>query len=377
MSSSNYTNKLLVCFAIDQFSYSLNAVVIDPENSLEILKYSNNVKETAGSPAIVSALNPNEKESIVCIIDSTKTFLCLIYEFESNEFTDFETMNDNCQLYPLNMGVYYIKERNEYYAFCNIQNNVKYFFIRLDPNYNNKCNTIIDFSIPGVYNFYSTRLLYLKNQHFHYMLYSAKTNDDIFSSLKIEICNYTTDDIIINEDIEDNSKLSSSIPITIPTTLISSTSIKKVVRTSEILTSKTSIISSSTVLEQTNSKTIINSSQFQSVIKSELSSSTILSKFSQFPSTKLTSHLTQTYIALESSLIFTSSHNTIFHNIVYSLHMDGDIIKGKIDKTKEELENNIDQIMDEIEIGKKYEITGNDYNLTITPINIIQIKIKT
>ena len=84
-----------------------------------VSKYSNNVKETAGSPTIVSALNPNEKESIVCIIDSTKTFLCLIYEFESNEFTDFETMNDNCQLYPLNMGVYYIKERNEYYAFQN------------------------------------------------------------------------------------------------------------------------------------------------------------------------------------------------------------------------------------------------------------------
>ena len=51
------------------------------------------------------------------------------------------------------------------------------------------------------------------------------------------------------------------------------------------------------------------------------------------------------------------------------MDMDEDIIKGKIYKTKEELDGNLDKIMDEIEIGKKYEFTGNDYNLTITPIN--------
>ena len=49
--------------------------------------------------------------------------------------------------------------------------------------------------------------------------------------------------------------------------------------------------------------------------------------------------------------------------------MEGDIMKGKTNKTKEEVENDLDQIMKTISIGKKYEITGNDYNITITPIN--------
>jgi uncharacterized membrane protein SpoIIM required for sporulation len=51
------------------------------------------------------------------------------------------------------------------------------------------------------------------------------------------------------------------------------------------------------------------------------------------------------------------------------LYHDGDIIRGKINKTKEELGDNLKKILEIIEIGKKYEINGNDYNMTITPIN--------
>ena len=56
-----------------------------------------------------------------------------------------------------------------------------------------------------------------------------------------------------------------------------------------------------------------------------------------------------------------------FNNIAF--YIEGDIIKGKIDIIKEKLENNLDDLMKMIEIGKKYEINGDDYNITITPIN--------
>ena len=49
-------------------------------------------------------------------------------------------------------------------------------------------------------------------------------------------------------------------------------------------------------------------------------------------------------------------------------------MKGKIDVMKEELKNNLDDLMKIIEIGKKYEINGNNYNLTITPINNQEFK---
>ena len=43
-------------------------------------------------------------------------------------------------------------------------------------------------------------------------------------------------------------------------------------------------------------------------------------------------------------------------------------MRGEIDETKEELENSIDEFMENIDIGKKLKINGNDYNVTITPI---------
>jgi hypothetical protein len=47
----------------------------------------------------------------------------------------------------------------------------------------------------------------------------------------------------------------------------------------------------------------------------------------------------------------------------------GEIIKGKTNQTKEEI--NLDKIINGIEIGKKYEIDGNDYNIRISPVNLI------
>ena len=44
-------------------------------------------------------------------------------------------------------------------------------------------------------------------------------------------------------------------------------------------------------------------------------------------------------------------------------------MKGKTNKTKEELDNNLNEFIQIIEIGKKYEINGNNYNIAITPIN--------
>ena len=46
------------------------------------------------------------------------------------------------------------------------------------------------------------------------------------------------------------------------------------------------------------------------------------------------------------------------------------IIQKKSTQTKEEIINNLDNIMEGYDIGKIYEIFGNDYNIKISPINI-------
>ena len=64
--------------------------------------------------------------------------------------------------------------------------------------------------------------------------------------------------------------------------------------------------------------------------------------------------------------------NSVINYIDYiQFYSKGDIIKGKTNKTKEEIEDNLKEIIDVIEIGKKYIINGDEYNMTISPINVI------
>ena len=45
------------------------------------------------------------------------------------------------------------------------------------------------------------------------------------------------------------------------------------------------------------------------------------------------------------------------------------IIKKNTNKTKEDLSNNLDQLMNDVKIGSVYEIQGKDYEVKISPIN--------
>ena len=53
--------------------------------------------------------------------------------------------------------------------------------------------------------------------------------------------------------------------------------------------------------------------------------------------------------------------------------MENDIMKAKINVTKEELNDHLDDIIDQVDIGKRYEINGDDYNITITSITQLMI----
>ena len=64
----------------------------------------------------------------------------------------------------------------------------------------------------------------------------------------------------------------------------------------------------------------------------------------------------------------TNIENSIESN--YSKESNNNIIiKKKLNKSKEDLVNNLDDLMQDIEIGKVYEIKANDYEVKISPIN--------
>ena len=82
MTLSSYTNKLLTCFSADQQNRVMNAVTFDPENNLELVHYSSDKIQATDPVLIESALNPNGKECIVCVLEIDKNLNCLTYNSE-------------------------------------------------------------------------------------------------------------------------------------------------------------------------------------------------------------------------------------------------------------------------------------------------------
>ena len=76
-------------------------------------------------------------------------------------------------------------------------------------------------------------------------------------------------------------------------------------------------------------------------------------------SLSLTHFIEETYLS--------STNLSIIKEIKF--YNENGIIKGQLNRKKEELEENLDEIMSLIEIGNKYKIKGDDYNITISPIN--------
>ena len=319
ISSSNYANKLLTCFVLDMNSYSMVSATFDPESSLSLLYYSNNYKKTKGASLIKSASSPNKKTILVCFVDTSCQYLCLLYDSENNELSDLIKMFGNCNLYRHNTGVKYISEKNEYAAFCSTNSN-EMNFIKLDENFNpketdennNKCYHYFLITNEQCYTAYSSYLLYVKNTGHYYMFRSCYSidNDGELKLLNIsETCNI----IEVNELKNNSQSISSTKPMVSSLSTIKMTSI-----------SSLSLISSTTLITLSTSSTT------------------------------------------STSLDISQKNN---NNLIKIYYEDEIITKGTINKEKKELETNLEEIMENIEIGKRYEINGIDYNFTITPIN--------
>ena len=76
-------------------------------------------------------------------------------------------------------------------------------------------------------------------------------------------------------------------------------------------------------------------------------------------------------IVSNSTIIYLTTFSSLFNNFDFKINIncEEDICFGKVNITKEEIGNNLDEIMENITIGNKYLIYGNDYNISIYPIN--------
>ena len=77
-------------------------------------------------------------------------------------------------------------------------------------------------------------------------------------------------------------------------------------------------------------------------------------------------------LTTNNNVIFATFPTTSLTSIQDSLPII--TIQETINKTKEELLNNLDEVLEDYDISKIYEILGNDYNIKISPINSMAYK---
>ena len=204
---------------------------------------------------------------------------------------------------------------------------------------------------------------------------NIKTSNIISSSIKST--NIKTSNIISSSikstNIKTSNIISSSIKSTnIKTTNIISSSMKSTnIKTTNVISSSikstnirtTNIISS--FIESTNVRTT-------NIISSYVESTNIKNKNIISSSTESTNIKNKNIISssLESTNIITTNIIVSIDELANVMNSNNIVlIKKTTNKTKEEFSNNLNELIEEVEIGKVYEIQANDYEVKVSPIN--------
>ena len=392
--STNFDNNLLICFSKNRDFNSIVAITFDPENNMSLLYSSIDSTQNNGADYIKSITTKNL--CLICYNTYMNNFACLIYNFKmkswSNTVRFYEYYGGDLH----NFNLYYISDNDEYLII--FQSNLKiYNAILFDSqfkvkNNNNEEKNYLTYNFENLLGFYtfssivSSSMIFSKNKY--YLFLAVQTNGNKNFTINEINEEYNTlaefDEFNINfiEPLPSITVSTISLPI-ISSTLLSSLLLSNIsIYSSSIssldLNTISSVLSFSSSSEITNSNPISSSSEITNsdTQYSELSfsSSEITNSNSIFSSS---SEMTNSNNK-DLELLFSSSEiinsNIMSSNISFDIFKDIDFyyeedrIIGKTNKTKEEMENNLDELIKIIELGKIYLIYGDNYNITVNPI---------
>jgi len=424
-----YYNIYLICFynySNELFSSIFN-VDTNNLNDIKIEHSSSNKIYNGGAKVIKSIFSSELNKFFVCYINNANNCYCLIYDKNTNEWGNPTNYLKNCinKLYSLN--IQYFDSLNYYILSC-FQTEKQFSFIKLDNNFEiideeENRNYLVNesliedcssFSLGSlvndtnnandnvkVFGICNTEIKKYEIQKGQFILTSIQTT--ILTTIAKQIPTTTLTTIVnkINTTIPTTTlttfinkipttfqttinKIPTTIPITtfttianiIPTTIpttIFTTSTYKIPITISAITFTTITNKIHTTIPTTSITTISNKIP-------KIPTTTFTTIPNKIPSIKIiTTALISSQNKSPTTLIrtakLTTNNNIIFTTFPYtSLNSINNIIpiiiiKETQNKTKEELLNNIEEVMENYKLDKIYEIFGNDYNIKISPIN--------
>ena len=343
--------EVLTCFYQDEISNEIvsNSLKIDTTNK-NIESVFSKYKPNNKAKIIKSLLSQDGTKSYVCYINNDNNCDCLIYTITTNEWSEINTYINGCLSKSSSFFFDYYDMSDEYFVYC-YQTNSKINILKLNENLGiiNHYSNDVYYSVEKCSTYFLSSLIYDSN---NIMLFKT-CNLSIFTPL---IGKFPNNTIIITTII-------TTPETTIITTLPETTIITTLPETTIITTlPETTIIS--------NMPTSLNT--LSEIITTSIT--TILTSYLEEKTTKINDSSNQ--ILIPSSIIKKDISSNIITNIQTSYfdynNKDTNnliIIQEKSNKTKEEIINNIDYVMKDYDIGKIYEIFGDDYNIKISPIN--------
>ena len=401
MNSSNKKN-LLNCFVTNERN-SIISLIFDQDNNFTLLNKFSNLTETSRISIITQNLSPDREKALVCYITGEAYLKCFIYnlEIENKKWNQSLKLIDNCLKNHNSKEPIYNNDKKEYLIYCYSPNN-EISLIKLDQVFNikyiddQKCTILL--RTDNYYTIISLSLFYDKYKE-KYCLASYGECGNNYDKFRISSFDDNCNDILYESHLIDDKF--STLPLTSFPIYSSKPSVKTdlistYIETSTLSNQNVPIISSQMTFSSKPSNQFVTSTLpnlFNHASSNPLNTSfpilttslqtsrpsiVIISSIysiSSIPIIQNTSHIPlNSYISKTTILTpsFINNTNNINFNIKdINFYEKGDILKGKINKTKEEIEKNLDDIIDQIEIGKRYEINGKDYNILISPVEDI------
>ena len=342
---NNLENYNLICFfqlittevIIDEEGYEedieyyhLSANVIDIEKNFSIIDYQiKNENETEKIGAIKSIASEDKKRCLICYngINQYKT-KCVIYNSEENKWENEFKLYDFCSNTYYFMDFFYINNTQEYIFYCfHGRFTISLFYFDSDFNLKliNGNNANRTFTFKKTEYVYTSSFVYLPNNNKFLLLYSYKS-DYIYSYLNlIELC--------LNEiSMYDCSKIFENYTIFNYSDTINILSNGSISDT-QILMEDLNTINNDTINRKSENINFFDNSEIISN-NAIINSNTLINSFQEINFTKI-----------------------------------DNIYMAELNITKNEVVNNIENIMEQIKIGKNYKIEGEDYDIIISPIN--------
>ena len=344
MQSSVY-GELLTCF------YEINGNIIIANGLTVNYNIDNNniassfsvQKTNNGAKIIKTQLSHDGTKIYVCYINTNNNCDCLTYLIATNEWTDYTTYINSCLPNVNTLFFDYYEVSNEYFLYC-YETNSKINIFKLDDNLgiiNKYSNDTFDF-IQSCSQYYLSSLIY-------------NSNDIKIFTMCGENLNY----LLVGKFPEITTTILTTLLYTTTLTTIPATTILTTIPATTIITT----IPVTTILTTIPATTIITTFP-ETTMLTNIPVTTILTTIpittilTTIPVTTIISTTPETTIPA----IISSTDNFEEQNKII-------IYQKTINKTKEEIINNLDNAMLEYEINKIYEIFGDDYNIKISPIN--------